>query len=207
MPYTCVLRSGAGNSPTNLWRRAQRVHDLKKEVRDFWNEASCGERLLLDAADKSGYLAQMGKRYSLEPFIESFARFNSASGHDVLEIGVGLGADHQRYAQAGARLTGIDLTDRAVEQTRRRFELFGLKSDLRVADAESLPFGDGTFDLVYSWGVLHHSSDTPKAVSEVLRVLRPPGRGAALRRGAARCGFAEVALRLAKQIGNMFSND
>ncbi len=127
------------------------MDDLKKDVRDFWNEASCGERLLLDASDKSGYLAQMGKRYSLEPFIEGFACFDGSRDLDVLEIGVGLGADHQRFAQAGARLTGIDLTERAVEHTRRRFELFGLKSDLRVADAERLPFADGVFDLVYSW--------------------------------------------------------
>ena len=151
------------------------MDDLKKEVRDFWDEASCGERLLLDASDKAGYLAQMAKRYALEPFIEGFARFDDARGLDVLEIGVGLGADHQRFAQAGARLTGIDLTERAVEHTRRRFDLFGLKSDLRVADAEALPFLDESFDWVYSWGVLHHSPDTAKGVSEVLRVLRPGG--------------------------------
>jgi ubiquinone/menaquinone biosynthesis C-methylase UbiE len=152
------------------------VDDLKKEVRDFWNEASCGERLLLDASDKPGFLKQMSRRYALEPFIEGFACFDEAQGLDVLEIGVGLGADHQRFAEAGARLTGIDLTERAVEHTRRRFELFGLRSDLRVADAEALPFADQSFDLVYSWGVLHHSPDTPRAIDEVWRVLRPGGR-------------------------------
>ncbi len=151
------------------------MDDLKKKVRDFWDEASCGERLLLDASDKAGYLAQMGKRYSLEPFIEGFARFDGARDLDVLEIGVGLGADHQRFAQARARLTGIDLTDRAVEHTRRRCELFGLRCDLRVADAESLPFADQSFDWVYSWGVLHHTPDTEKAISEVFRVLKPGG--------------------------------
>lgn len=151
------------------------MDELKREVCDFWNEASCGERLLLDASDKARYLAHMTRRYSLEPFIESFARFDAARDLDTLEIGVGLGADHQRYAQAGARLTGIDLTDRAVEHTRRRFELFGLSSHLRVADAESLPFADDSFDWVYSWGVLHHSPDTPRCVDEVLRVLRPGG--------------------------------
>lgn len=151
------------------------MDDRKKAVRDFWDEASCGELLLLDASDKIGYLAQMEKRYALEPFIEGFARFEDARDRDVLEIGVGLGADHQRFAQAGARLTGIDLTDRAVEHTRRRLGLLGLKSDLRVADAESLPFPDESFDWVYSWGVLHHSPHTPKAVSEVLRVLKRGG--------------------------------
>jgi ubiquinone/menaquinone biosynthesis C-methylase UbiE len=158
-------------------QRARRVDDLKKEVRDFWNEASCGERLLLDASDKSGYLAQMEKLYSLEPYIESFAAFDGARDQDVLEISVELGADHQRFAQAGARLTGIDLTERAVVHTQRRIELFGLRSDLRVADAESLPFADESFDWVYSWGVLHHSPDTAKAINEVWRVLKPGGEG------------------------------
>jgi SAM-dependent methyltransferase len=152
------------------------MSDPKKEVHDFWNEASCGERLLLDASDKAGYLAQLKKRYSLEPFIESFARFQECGDLEVLEIGVGLGADHQRFAEAGARLAGIDLTERAVEHTRRRFDLFGLKSDLRVADAEALPFADGTFDVAYSWGVLHHSPNTALAIDEVWRVLRRGGR-------------------------------
>jgi hypothetical protein len=61
-----------------LSQRSQRVGDLKIEVRNFWNEASCGERLLLDASDKLGYQEQMAKRYSLEPFIESFARFDDS---------------------------------------------------------------------------------------------------------------------------------
>jgi len=151
------------------------VNDLKQEVRDFWNEASCGERLLLDAADKSGYREQMAKRYSLEPFIEGFAGFDYARDLDVLEIGVGLGADHQRFAEAGARLTGIDLTNRAVEHTKNRFDLLGLRSDLRVGDAEALPFADESFDVVYSWGVLHHSPDTPRTIDEVWRVLRQGG--------------------------------
>jgi SAM-dependent methyltransferase len=117
----------------------------------------------------------MRKRYELEPFIEEFARFREARDLDVLEIGIGLGADHQHFAQAGARLTGIDLTERAVEYSRKRLALFGLKSDLRVADAESLPFADESFDWVYSWGVLHHSPNTARAIEEAWRVLRRGG--------------------------------
>src|SRR4029434_1670655 len=97
----------------------------------------------------------------------------STRGLDVLEVGVGLGADHQLFAHAGARLTGIDLTERAIEHVRRRFEAFGLHSDLRVAHAEHLPFADSSFDLVYSWGVLHVTPDTAGAIREVWRVLRP----------------------------------
>lgn len=104
-----------------------------------------------------------------------FASFSQAIGQRVLEIGVGLGADHQRFAEAGAVLSGIDLTERAVEHSRRRLAAFDLTSDLTVGDAENLAFSDEIFDVVYSWGVLHHSPDTPRAVAEVWRVLKRGG--------------------------------
>jgi len=149
--------------------------NAKEAVREFWNESACGENLLLETADKIGYRKQMEKRYLLEPFIEAFAGFESARDLDVLEVGVGLGADHQRFAEAGAKLTGIDLTERAVGHSQTRFRLFGLNSDLCVGDAEALPFCDALFDVVYSWGVLHHSPNTGLAIDEVWRVLRSPG--------------------------------
>ena len=93
----------------------------------------------------------------------------------MLEIGVGLGTDLVHFVRAGANATGVDLTDRAVGLVRRRLQLEGLEADLRVADAEALPFEDESFDRVYSWGVLHHTPDTARAVREGLRVLRPGG--------------------------------
>jgi SAM-dependent methyltransferase len=148
----------------------------KQQVREFWNAASCGEALLLPKNDQAGYEDQAKARYTLEPYILDFARFSKTSGQRVLEIGVGLGADHQQFAQSGATLWGIDLTERAIEHTQRRLQAFGLSSNLAVGDAENLEFEDGKFDLVYSWGVLHHSPNTPKAVAEVFRVLKPGGR-------------------------------
>jgi ubiquinone/menaquinone biosynthesis C-methylase UbiE len=94
----------------------------------------------------------------------------------VLEIGVGLGTDHVQFARAGARLHGVDLTEKGVELVRRRLELEGLSSELQVADAEQLPFAGASFDYVDSWGVLHHTPDTPRAVAEAIRVLKPGGR-------------------------------
>jgi ubiquinone/menaquinone biosynthesis C-methylase UbiE len=81
----------------------------------------------------------------------TFAGFDSAKGKRILEIGVGLGADHQRFAQAGAQLAGFDLTERAIEHTRRRLRAFGLASHLAIGDAEELSFPDRYFDCVYSW--------------------------------------------------------
>ena len=147
----------------------------KKAVQDFWEQAACGEELYLPQVQAAGYLEQARRRYELEPYIERFADFAGSAGKQVLEIGVGLGADHQRFAQAGARLSGIDLTERAVSHTRRRLALFGLNSALSVGDAEELPFGDASFDVVYSWGVIHHSPDTARAVTEIHRVLRAGG--------------------------------
>jgi SAM-dependent methyltransferase len=147
----------------------------KQKVHDFWNSAACGEHLYLSSRDRQGYIEQARSRYRLEPFIEQFAAFDSARGLKVLEIGVGLGADHQRFAEAGADLYGIDLTPRAVEHVQRRLSSMGLFSHLQVGDAENLQFPGDTFDLVYSWGVIHHSPDTARAAREILRVLKPGG--------------------------------
>jgi SAM-dependent methyltransferase len=115
-------------------------------------------------------------RYDLEPYIAEFADFASANGQRVLEIGVGLGADHIRFAEAGAELFGLDLTERAIEHTSRRLAVYGLSSTLNVGNAEHLEFPDESFDLVYSWGVLHHSPATQDAIYEVFRVLKAGGR-------------------------------
>jgi ubiquinone/menaquinone biosynthesis C-methylase UbiE len=51
-----------------------------------------------------------------------------------------------------------------------------VKSPCLNGDAESLPFTDGTFDLIYSFGVLHHTPDTQKTIDEVYRCLKPGGQ-------------------------------
>jgi ubiquinone/menaquinone biosynthesis C-methylase UbiE len=101
-----------------------------------------------------------------------FIRFKNKN---TLEIGVGLGSDHMKLAEAGAILTGVDITTRSINHTRRRFELLNYESKLFVADVEALPFTDNEFDAIYSWGVLHHTPNTQKAVEEVYRVLKPGG--------------------------------
>lgn len=147
-----------------------------RAVQAFWDEASCGE-VYATGTDLAAQLeAQARERYRLEPAIPAFARFDEGAGREVLEVGVGMGADHVRWAEAGPRrLVGLDLTPRAVDWTRRRLALAGRRSELLLGDAEHLPFPDGSFDLVWSWGVLHHSPDPAAAFREVARVLRPGG--------------------------------
>jgi len=149
---------------------------LKDQVRDFWDAASCGEIYATGDSAREHYLAQARTRYELEPYIHDFANFQSGMGKDVLEVGVGMGADHVEWAKARPRsLSGIDLTPRGIAHTQARLELAGLSSRLEAADAEHLPFPDESFDVVYSWGVLHHSPHTATAIGEVYRVLRPGG--------------------------------
>jgi ubiquinone/menaquinone biosynthesis C-methylase UbiE len=150
--------------------------DGKDAVRAYWEERPCGSGLTEAEAGSDQYFADIeAAKDDLEPYVHEFAQFPAWSGRDVLEIGCGLGTDTVRFARAGARITGVDLTDTAVELTRRRLEAESLDGVARQADAEELPFADASFDLVYSWGVLHHTPDTRRAVREAHRVLRPNG--------------------------------
>lgn len=127
------------------------MENEKQLVKEFWNEASCGENLYLKGNDeKASYRNQMSTRYELEPFIIPFAGFKNQKNKKVLEIGVGLGADHQMFAENGALLYGCDLTERAIEMTKKRFDLFNVTSKLEIADAENLPYQNDYFDTVYS---------------------------------------------------------
>jgi SAM-dependent methyltransferase len=151
--------------------------DQKLSVRRFWERDPCGSEHTAATEGTAEFYAEVERtRAELDPQIPRFADFDGARGEEVLEIGVGLGSDFLRFVRAGARGTGVDLTQHAVELVRRRLDLEGLDADVLQADAEQLPFADASFDRIYSWGVLHHSPDTDRAVREAIRVLRPGGR-------------------------------
>lgn len=97
------------------------------------------------------------------------------AGKRVLEIGCGMGFHSEMLTRAGAALTSIDLSPTSVRATKTRLELKNLKADVREMDAESLVLPSGEFDMVWSWGVIHHSSRTGRIVREIERVLRPGG--------------------------------
>jgi ubiquinone/menaquinone biosynthesis C-methylase UbiE len=150
---------------------------LKERVRAFWQANPCGTKFSdAEPGSRRFYELVEEHRYTKEWHIPAAAGFAAANGLKVLEIGCGLGTDGAQFAMAGAEYTGIDLTEAAVDLARRRFELWGLPGEFKVSDAENLDFPSETFDLVYSHGVLHHTPDTPGAVREVHRVLRPGGR-------------------------------
>jgi SAM-dependent methyltransferase len=151
-------------------------HDAKSRIQTYWERKPCGSKHASAPEGDPEYFAQVERRrYELEPFIPRYADFEGARGKRVLEIGTGLGTDFVRFARAGAKMTGVDLTQRSIDLVTRRLQLERLDGDVRVADAEALPFEDGSFDRVYSWGVLMVTPDTPRAVRQAIRVLRPGG--------------------------------
>ncbi len=151
--------------------------DLKERVRAFWQAHPCGTKFS-DAEMGTPEFFELveAHRYAKEWHIPEAADFSGARGFSVLEIGCGLGTDGAQFAKAGARYTGVDLTEAAIDLAQRRFEISGLAGTFQVADAENLGFADASFDRVYSHGVLHHTPDTARAISEIHRVLKPGGQ-------------------------------
>jgi ubiquinone/menaquinone biosynthesis C-methylase UbiE len=149
----------------------------KESIRAFWDTTPCGTRdLALTPGQKGFFEALEQHRYRMEPFIQTYARFPDWKQRRVLEVGCGVGTDLLQFARAGASVHGVDLSSRSVGLARQRLELYGYEGEVREADAEALPFRDETFDLVYSWGVIHHTPDPPQAVREIYRVLKPGGQ-------------------------------
>jgi len=149
----------------------------KQSVRDFWNAAPCGTTGVQEQEDLRVFLQAIERqRYELEPFIAQYADFSRWKENRTLEVGCGTGTDLLQFLRAGAKAQAIDLSSRSLDLARERLRFAGF-DDNRVihGDAEHLPFPDNCFDLVYSWGVLHHTPDTMRAFEEVHRVLRPGG--------------------------------
>jgi ubiquinone/menaquinone biosynthesis C-methylase UbiE len=152
--------------------------ELKQEVRAFWNQQSCDTQVAIAERFSKEYFEQIEQfRYFDQPFIHSFAQFSRYRGKKVVEVGFGAGTDFIQWLRAGAIASGIDLTPEALANLTHRVEIYNLPAPakIQVSDAEQLPFESNTFDLGYSFGVLHHTPNTPKAVSELIRVVRPGG--------------------------------
>lgn len=101
-----------------------------------------------------------------------FAKLTDAR---VLEIGCGMGLHSELMARAGANITAIDISPTSVEATHRRAQIKELSIDVRQMDAVNLEFANETFDFVWSWGAIHHSSQTGRIIKEIHRVLKPGG--------------------------------
>lgn len=147
-----------------------------QNVRDYWNARPCNVRHGTAPVGSKEYFDQVeARKYMVEPHIPGFTEFDKWKGKKVLEIGCGLGTAAVSFARAGADYTAIELSDESLKLARQRFEVFGLKGRFFSGNAEELstivPIEQ--YDLVYSFGVIHHAPHPEKIVAEVKRYLGP----------------------------------
>lgn len=137
-------------------------------VRDFWNRRPCNLRHGTAPIGTKEYFDQVEERkYFVEPHIPAFSEFPKWRGRRVLEIGCGIGTAATSFAKAGAIYTGVDLSEESVALAKKRFEVFNLSGEFFVGDAEELQsfLPSQHFDLIYSFGVIHHSPN-PRGIIE-----------------------------------------
>lgn len=146
----------------------------REEARKLWNAHPCGG-FKTSAHDREYFDRVEAERYEQQYWQREFFDFGAFAGKRVLEIGVGHGTDLKQFARAGADCHGIDLADTHLRLAALNFEHEGLPVSLQKADAAALPFPDASFDVVYSFGVLHIIPDVDRALSEIRRVLKPGG--------------------------------
>jgi SAM-dependent methyltransferase len=154
----------------------------ESDVREFWNAHPCGDHLVGGLHGEFGddyerfFAAYDEWRYDQESHIPACLDRFEWHEREVLEIGLGQGAESEQLIRRGARWSGLDLTEESVDRVRARLDLKHLDyQDLRQGSALEIPWPDNSFDMVFSHGVLHHIPDIHAAQSEIHRVLRPGG--------------------------------
>lgn len=139
-------------------------------VQEYWDRRPCNIRHSSKEVGTKDYFDEVEKRkYFVEPHIPTFASFADWNGKRVLEIGCGIGTDAVNFARAGAEYTGVELSIESLKVARKRFEIFSLEGNFVHADCENLDnsFQGATFDLIYSFGVLHHTPSLGKALEQI----------------------------------------
>jgi SAM-dependent methyltransferase len=145
-------------------------------VRRYWNAHIHDLEITRHAPGTPGFFEDLD-HYHFEKLhhLLRLVDFDAYRGRRVLEVGCGAGVDLVRFARGGARVTGVDLAESAIELARTNFGIQRLAAGLAVADGEALPFADASFDFVYAHGVVQYTADDRRLVEECHRVLKPGG--------------------------------
>ena len=147
-------------------------------VRAYWNSRPCNIRHSTKPVGTREYYDEVeARKYFVEPHIPRFAEFEHWNGKKVLEIGCGIGTDTINFARAGAQVTAVDLTEQSLEVARQRAKVFGLEDRIRFIQADAERLSEAVpvepYDLVYSFGVIHHTPDPNRVLDEIRKYVTP----------------------------------
>lgn len=143
-----------------------------QDVKDYWNARPCNIRHSTAEIGSEEFFDQVeARKYFVEPHIPGFAEFDRWRGKRVLEIGCGIGTDTMNFARAGALVTAVDLSAESLNIAKKRAEVYGLSDRVDFFEANAEKLSDYVpkqiYDLVYSFGVVHHSPDPEKILEQI----------------------------------------
>jgi 2-polyprenyl-3-methyl-5-hydroxy-6-metoxy-1,4-benzoquinol methylase len=147
-------------------------------VKEYWNARPCNIRHSTAPVGSRQYFDEVeARKYFVEGHIPGFAEFERWSGKRVLEIGCGIGTDTVNFARHGAQVSSVDLSDKSLELARQRVQVYGLEKHVKffAGNAEELSevVPVEPYDLIYSFGVIHHTPKPDRVLEELRRYTRP----------------------------------
>ncbi len=143
-------------------------------VKNFWNSRPCNIRHSSELIGSKKYFDQVEeKKYKVEPHIKEFVDFPRWRNKTVLEIGCGIGTDAINFMRNKSYYEGTDLSNESIKIAKRRFDVFGFKSNFYEGNAEELSkfVPIKKYDLIYSFGVIHHSPCPENIISEIKKYM------------------------------------
>ncbi|MFA6436770.1 MAG: class I SAM-dependent methyltransferase [Candidatus Paceibacterota bacterium] len=147
-----------------------------EEVKNYWDARPCNIRHSQKSIGSREYFDEVEKRkYFVEPHIPKFAQFNKWKDKEVLELGCGIGTDSINFARLGARLTVVELSKESLDLAKKRFKVFGLEVKFYEGNIENLSsfLPQKKYDLIYSFGVIHHTPSPEKVFKEIKKYCKP----------------------------------
>jgi 2-polyprenyl-3-methyl-5-hydroxy-6-metoxy-1,4-benzoquinol methylase len=148
-----------------------------ERVKEFWDRRPCNIRHSPKPVGTREYFDEVeARKYFVEPHIPRFAEFPRWKGKKVLEIGCGIGTDTINFARHGAWVTAVELSERSLEIAQKRAEVYGLSDRIRfyLGNAEELSrfVPVEPYDLIYSFGVIHHTPHPERVITEMRHYAR-----------------------------------
>jgi SAM-dependent methyltransferase len=139
-------------------------------VKQFWDNRPCNIRHSEQPIGSKEYFNEVErKKFFVEPHILSFTNFTQWNGKSVLEIGCGIGTAAINFAKAGATYTGVELSEESLKLTKQRFQVYEQQGSFYSGNAEQLSdfLPEQKFDLIYSFGVIHHTPNPKNVINEI----------------------------------------